>query len=125
MSDDDECPCGKPTVMESCCGPIMAGDVAPATAEALMRSRYTAFVVGDVAHLMRSWHPSTRPTSLVLDKRIVWRGLQIEKCEAGQQFDATGVVVFTAWFEGGSQRERSRFARVGGDWMYVDGETGA
>ncbi|MBK0418955.1 zinc chelation protein SecC [Leucobacter sp. CSA1] len=92
-----------------------------------MRSRYSAFAVGDAAYLLRTWHPSTRPASLELDDGLEWKRLLVEACEAGGPFDATGRVTFTAIArEGGSrlvQRERSRFAREGGAWFYVDGTT--
>jgi SEC-C motif domain protein len=94
------------------------------TAEALMRSRYTAFVRGDAAYLLRSWHPDTRPPALdVAGPR--WTGLCIVATEAGRARDETGVVEFEARYEEGgrpgARRERSRFSRVDGCWVYVDG----
>ncbi len=56
----DPCPCGSGAVFGACCEPIHDGAPAP-TAEALMRSRYSAFVVGDEDHIFRTWHPRTRP----------------------------------------------------------------
>jgi SEC-C motif-containing protein len=90
-----------------------------------MRSRYTAFVVGDRDHLLRSWHPATRPDDLALDPDMRWRGLTIvfaEEDAAG----GSGVVRFRArWSaagENGVLEERSRFARRAGRWVYLDGE---
>lgn len=123
--DGSRCPCGSGDVVDACCGPILAG--APAsTAERLMRSRYTAFATGDVAHLLRSWHPRTRPRTLDLDEGLVWRRLLILDRAAGGPFDDRGIVEFEAfWRQGdarGSMRERSRFVREDRRWLYVDGE---
>lgn len=87
-----------------------------------MRSRYSAFVVGDVAYLVRTWHPRTRPEGLDLDPGMRWAGLEILGTEGGSAFHATGTVTFRASYRGGSLHERSRFERVDGAWVYVDGE---
>ena len=58
------CPCGTGLPYDDCCGPLHAGSTAAATAEQLMRSRYSAFAVGDAAYLLATWHPSTRPAAL-------------------------------------------------------------
>lgn len=92
-----------------------------------MRSRYTAYSVGDIAHLERSWHPDARPPDLTLVPGRVWVGLDIVDTDAGRALDAAGVVEFVAHYEGpdgpGAQHERSRFVRHGGSWVYLDGET--
>ncbi len=118
------CPCGLGNPYGSCCGPIHAGSPAP-TAAQLMRSRYSAFTIGDTAYLLRSWHASTRPSELELDESTRWLRLIVEQTEAGGPFDTAGNVTFTAIgrtpdgrFE---QRERSRFVREQGSWFYVDG----
>lgn len=94
-----------------------------------MRSRYTAFAVGDVASLLRSWHPSTRPARLDLDTHTRWLHLSIDDVVPGGPFDDAGIVEFTATFRGphgrGSQHERSRFVRQDGAWFYVDGDPDA
>ncbi len=91
-----------------------------------MRSRFDAFARGDVAHLLASWHPSTRPTALDLDDGVEWRRLQIVDTVAGGAEDAEGVVEFRASYRGpdgaGLLHERSRFARHEGRWVYVDGD---
>lgn len=122
---ETRCPCGRGVPYATCCEPLLAGESAAATAERLMRSRYTAFAVGDAEYLRRSWHPATRPASLELDEGTEWKRLLVERCEAGGPFDGEGTVTFTAIARvDGSrfvQRERSRFARSGGQWVYVDG----
>lgn len=89
-----------------------------------MRSRYTAFVLGETAHLVRSWHPRTRPDDLAIDPDLRWTGLEI--IDAPPTTGDTGVVEFRAgWIEGGTRgflHERSRFVRLRGRWVYVDGD---
>jgi SEC-C motif-containing protein len=96
--------------------------VAP-TAEALMRSRFSAFAVGDAGYLLRTWHPSTRPARLTLDPRQRWTHLEILGTERGGLFDTTGTVEFRAHYRTsdgpGSVHENSRFTREDGRWVYL------
>jgi SEC-C motif-containing protein len=121
-TDADRCPCGSGHVFGECCGPLLAGDAA-ATAVQLMRSRYTAFVLGDAPYLLASWHPSTRPERLELDPDVRWRSLEIVRTERGGPLDREGVVEFAARYdssgERGVQHETSRFLRED-RWRYVD-----
>ncbi|MCR2785838.1 MULTISPECIES: YchJ family metal-binding protein [unclassified Microbacterium] len=118
---DDACPCGLPAALADCCGRYLAGDPAP-TAEALMRSRYTAFATGDARYLEQTWHPGTRPEHLDLDPGMRWQGLEIVAADEG---DKRAYVEFRARFAEGSTRgvlhERSRFVRQSGRWWYLDG----
>ncbi|MDN5724446.1 MAG: YchJ family protein [Propionibacteriales bacterium] len=126
MSGTDRCPCRSGAVLADCCGPVLAQERAARTAEALMRSRYAAFVVGDVDHLLRTWHPGQRPPAMDLDDTIEWRSLQIVDRVGGGLLDDRGEVEFIARFRtagaAGSLHERSRFVRVDGRWLYVDGD---
>ncbi|OKI81058.1 hypothetical protein AMK11_28090 [Streptomyces sp. CB02414] len=116
------CPCGLSEPYAKCCGRLHAGTASAPTAEALMRSRYSAFVKGDAGYLLRTWHPTTRPARLDLDPGMRWTGLEILDTTDGSAFHATGTVTFRASYRGGSLHERSRFERVDGAWAYVDGE---
>ncbi len=116
------CPCGLPEPYEKCCGRLHAGAAAAPSAEALMRSRYSAFVRLDAGYLLRTWHPRTRPATLDLDPGMRWAGLEILDATAGSAFHTTGTVTFRASYRGGSLHERSRFERVDGAWVYVDGD---
>ena len=111
------CPCGLPQPYDLCCGRLHAG-AAAATAEALMRSRYTAFAVGDVDHLLRTWHPSTRPPSLRLDPVTRWLRLEVLDSRGGL-LDPEGRVRFRATSTTGTVEEDSRFVRDAGAWSYV------
>lgn len=119
------CPCGSGAASAACCAPLHDGAPA-ASAEALMRSRFTAFALGLAPYLLATWHPSTRPATLDLDDRLTWRRLQIVDTVAGGVDDVDGIVEFRAsyrTFEGaGLLHERSRFTRDAGQWRYVDGD---
>ena len=125
VADTDPCPCGSGDAFGGCCGPLLRGEPAP-SAERLMRSRYTAFVVGDERHLAGSWHPGTRPRTLDLDPRVWWTGLEILAAEAGRSGDRRGTVEFRAtWRDGretGILHERSRFVFQRDRWWYLDGD---
>lgn len=118
------CPCGSGRDLDTCCGPLVYDGLPAATAEELMRSRYTAFVVGDAAHLWRTWHPRTRPRE-VDPGGVRWTGLVILDVVAGGPDDETGEVEFEAHHTGpdgpGVHHERSTFERRGGRWTYLAG----
>jgi SEC-C motif-containing protein len=109
---------------DECCGPLHRGQARAATAEQLMRSRYSAFAVGDAAYLLRSWHPDTRPTTMELDASVRWVRLDIGRTARGTLSETDGTVEFTAYFRRDgvrdSQHEVSRFSKQSGDWFYVD-----
>lgn len=90
-----------------------------------MRSRFTAFATADTAYLLRSWHPSTRPTALEIDPDTRWTRLDIHEIVGGGPFDTHGVVAFEALYRDGAVpgrlRERSRFVREDRVWTYLDG----
>lgn len=122
----DPCPCGSGAVFGACCEPIHDGAPAP-TAEALMRSRYSAFVVGDEDHIFRTWHPRTRPPGPYCHPGTAWLGLRIVETVGGGAADETGVVEFVARYRAWDGRggvvedelaERSRFIRRAGRWLY-------
>jgi SEC-C motif domain protein len=108
-----------------CCGPALSGAAAAVTAEALMRSRYSAYLIGNTDYLLSTWHPDTRPASLVLDDAQRWIGLTIKSVTAGSERDTEGTVEFIARFKihgrGHRLHERSRFVREQGLWFYRDG----
>jgi SEC-C motif-containing protein len=97
------------------------------TAEALMRSRYSAYVLRNEPYLLATWHVSTRPESLELaDDATKWIGLEIKRSEAGGPGDERGLVEFVARYKVGGRafrlHETSRFVREDGRWYYVDGD---
>lgn len=118
------CPCGSGLPYADCCAPVHRGESTAATAEALMRSRFSAFAVGDVDYLVRSWHSATRPARLRLDPGQRWTRLEILGTDRGGLFDSEGTVEFRAHYREagrpGMLDERSRFVREDGRWVYLD-----
>jgi SEC-C motif domain protein len=132
------CPCGGPS-LASCCGPFIAGQAVPFTAEALMRSRYTAYTLKEEDYLRATWHPSTRPLEPIIDQneKIQWLGLEVKsalrlrqrKADLPEQPDSDAVE-FVARFKIGGRAHRlhevSRFVRETGEdgvdrWFYLNG----
>ncbi|WP_026127245.1 YchJ family protein [Nocardiopsis xinjiangensis] len=118
-----DCPCGSGRTYAECCGLLHAGTSRASTAEQLMRSRYSAFAVGDQAYLRRSWHPDTCPPDLRPDAGTTWTGLEILAVSEGTPFHREGTVEFAAHYRDasgpGQMREHSRFVRHEGAWVYL------
>jgi SEC-C motif-containing protein len=90
---------------------------------ALMRSRYTAYVLERAPYLLTTWHPDHRPAELVFEPGLKWLGLEVRSFS---QSDNTGRVHFVARVRDASGRanrieERSRFVLLSGRWLYLDG----
>lgn len=124
MSD---CPCGRDLPYAECCGLYVddfAGRPAP-DAQALMRSRYSAFVLERGDYLLATWHASKRPSKISFDPGVKWLGLEVRDFKV---IDADHAEVeFVARQRDRSGRavrlhERSRFVREDGRWYYVDGD---
>lgn len=123
---DESCPCGTGRPFHSCCQPYLDRVTDAATAEALMRSRYSAFVLRDEDYLRYSWHPEHCPGQIHLNDETRWLGLKIINTVAGGSADKTGEVEFIARSKrnGKASRvhENSRFSRYERRWVYIDGE---
>lgn len=124
------CHCGSGAGYAECCGRFIdAGEVAP-TAELLMRSRYSAYVIRAWDYLLQTWHASSRPVGvdLAADPAPKWLGLKIVATSGGGGADDTGEVEFIARYkvQGRAVRlhERSHFVREQGRWYYLGGQTG-
>lgn len=116
------CPCGSDLDEAACCGRWLSGNAAP-TAEALMRSRYTAYVRQRADYLLQTWHPDTRPPAIDFEPGTKWLGLSVKS--ARDTGPDTADVVFVARYKigGGSAvrlAEHSRFRWEKGRWYYVD-----
>ena len=121
-----DCPCGSGHEYNECCGQLISAQQVALTAEQLMRSRYTAFVIGDGDYLRRTWHPDTCPKEIGLDEQTRWLGLKVKSTTAGTASDDNGTVEFVARYKiagrGHRLHEVSRFVRRDGQWLYLDGE---
>jgi len=122
----DICPCSPEKKFTLCCEPYLNNNAHPATAEILMRSRYTAYVLHNTDYLLATWHPTTRPKSLELQQEIKWLGLKVISSHEGMENDTSGTVEFVARnkLAGHAFRlhENSRFLRENGRWYYLDGD---
>jgi SEC-C motif-containing protein len=120
---EGNCPCLSGEQYSECCGRFHRGEAEAPTAEQLMRSRYSAFVVRDEGYLLRTWHPHSRPGRLELDPAMQWRRLDILSTSLGGPLDTEGVVEFAAHYrhdgDRGVQHETSRFVRQNRRWYYV------
>jgi SEC-C motif-containing protein len=119
------CPCQHDRLLGDCCGRYFAKADAP-TAEQLMRSRYSAFVLQNTDYLLATWHPRTRPETLDFSQQTgVWQRLDIIHCQGGQATDHEGAVAFKAYFtQQGLEHvmhEISRFVKHHNHWLYSTG----
>lgn len=126
ISPTTPCPCGRDLAYRQCCGRYHAGQPAP-DAEALMRARYSAYVLQDAGYLLASWDPQTRPQSLWLQDapgaRTQWLGLSVKRHVATGPDRAEVQFVARYRVGGGSavkMVEHSRFRRIDGRWYYLD-----
>ncbi|MBC9250246.1 hypothetical protein A9179_08160 [Pseudomonas alcaligenes] len=125
---NEACPCGSGDILERCCGHYHAGTPAP-SAQILMRSRYSAYALGQIDYLLATTLPAQQAG---LDREAIrtwslgstWLGLEVESAEliGGQPEHA--FVTFTArWHDGSgehSHRERSAFVQHAGRWYFID-----
>lgn len=121
------CPCGSGSSYADCCAAFHAGLRPAPSAEALMRSRYSAYALKKAAYLIATWHSDTRPAALELDDDTTrWIGLDILRTANGKPLDTDGEVEFRAHYLAGSRRGRlheiSRFVRLHSAWAYLDGD---
>jgi SEC-C motif domain protein len=136
------CPCGSAILYSQCCEPYLLGKAFAPTAEALMRSRYTAYHKGNVDYLIATLHPKSsqkidRQSLLETITTTRWLGLTVIKAQKGQIQDRRGIVEFEAKYEeikgrsGAKERkkdrpgclhERSRFVKEEGQWFYSEGD---
>lgn len=115
--NDQPCPCGSGTTYGECCRPLHQGKRLAETAEELMRSRYSAYAVGNLGYVFRTWHPSTRPDDVTPTPGLRWMRLEV----IGSTKDT---VEFRAHHTNpdGVLHEVSRFEQRAGRWLYVDGD---
>jgi len=121
------CPCGSGVAYDTCCGRWHAGSqhLQATTAEALMRSRYSAYVRSLGAYLQDTWHPGTRPAQApTFEPGVQWLGLEVKRHTVIGADRAE--VEFVARSKVGGRarrlRETSRFVRQAERWYYVDGD---
>ncbi|HLV21388.1 MAG TPA: YchJ family protein [Polyangiaceae bacterium] len=125
------CVCGTGESTETCCLPLIRGERRAETAEQLMRSRYTAYALGEIDHIIGSHDPERvddvdRASTEAWSKQAEWLGLEILGTEAGGPHDDAGTVDFLARYKMRGvvvpHRERAEFRKHDGHWVFVDGK---
>ncbi len=152
MNNEIECPCGRMEpgangkvarkLFSVCCKPFIQGDTKPDYCEQLMRSRYSAYTLGDADYLIQTWHPSkqallNRNDLLQSAKETEWLSLDVVKNDQEGSF---GTVEFNAFYRQrrsdnnaghtndksiSCMHEVSRFEKIADQWYYFDGELDA
>lgn len=127
------CPCCSGVEFALCCEPFLTGAAVPATAEQVMRARYTAYTRADIPFLMNTLHPENRDegdeeSARTWAKESEWLGLEILGTQLGGPGDEQGLVEFLANFrdktgQAHTHHERSLFLKVDGRWLFREGET--
>jgi len=120
------CPCGSNIEYSLCCAPYIAGDKYPLTAEALMRSRFTAYSMENTDYIKETWDKASQPDqSTFSDEAIAWQRLEIIDTKKGGLHDNKGIVEFKAYYSNKGEdyllHEVSRFSKTNERWFYIDG----
>ena len=120
------CPCGSKSPFADCCRRYISGAELAPTAEALMRSRYSAYASNNLQYVQNTWHPDSLPADLRLVPGQSWIGLKIKHTELGQASDESGVVEFIARYKRNGRAKRlheiSYFAKKNNRWLYLRGD---
>ena len=128
---DNNCPCGSGRAFELCCEPYLLGRLPAPTAEALMRSRYTAYTLCSIDYLYQTSGPHVRREfdaegSKRWAESAEWTGLEVLATEGGGEQDETGTIEFVAHYaikeKPFEHHEKAQFAKVNGKWFFIDGE---
>ena len=132
MSDTkDLCPCGSGKLYSECCEPIIKGSAKAPTAEALMRSRYSAYVKHEIDHIAKSCVQDPDKNEIDMEEtrrwseESTWHGLKILRTEKGKENDKEGIVEFSATYTRGGLKdvhlEKAKFVKKDGEWVYHSG----
>jgi len=124
---DNNCLCGTGLPYEQCCQLLHTGQSKAKTAEALMRSRFTAYAMQNSDYLLQTWDKPSRPENIDFSKETgTWTSLTIISTKKGGAKDSKGIVEFKAYFTQDGQEqvmnEISRFVKKQDQWFYLDGK---
>lgn len=126
MQESALCPCCSELTYGECCAPYIKEEKEAPGPEELMRSRYTAFCIGDIDYVKNTWHPETLPDDLDADEPNDWIGLEIIEVAIDEEEGVEGEVEFIAKliYDGKLEtlHEVSQFEKIDGHWLYHSGE---
>jgi SEC-C motif domain protein len=131
FTDTSQCPCGSGVTLGQCCGAIISGKEMAKSAEALMRSRYTAYVVGDIDHIKKTQDSKSggdfdEGVAKEWSQKSEWKSLEVVRTEKGLESDSIGMVEFKATFlyEGkeSCHHETAFFKKQDGNWVFSEGK---
>ncbi|MBI9074152.1 MAG: YchJ family protein [Desulfatibacillum sp.] len=126
-----QCPCGSEKEYEACCQPLIKGEAEAKTAEALMRSRYTAYSLAEIEYIGATIDPERNEdfdekSARDWAENSQWHGLEVVSTRKGGEDDETGQVEFIASYTQSNARtkhhELAEFRKIDGKWFFVDGE---
>ena len=122
----EACLCDSGLDYNNCCGPFHSGSTIPSTALALIRLRFSAYVLRNADYLATTWDDSKRPAKIDFSKETaIWQNLLIVANKKGQPADSKGIVEFKAFYQQDGEdcfmHEISRFVKIAGRWVYLDG----
>ncbi len=130
---NENCYCGSAKSYSDCCGPFLDGFSLPKTAEQLMRSRYTAFILKHTNYIKNTMVSPALDffdEKFILNSPIIWKKLEVLDKQQGESTDEEGIVLFKAYYKENQEdmavsflEERSIFKKIAGKWFYVTGET--
>jgi SEC-C motif domain protein len=120
------CLCGSGIEYGQCCGQFHSGEKLADTAEALMRSRFTAYAMNNTDYILATWQTQVQQEKLNFgEENIAWQRLEIIDTKKGGLNDTKGIVEFKAFYQNNGEdyllHEISRFAKSNGRWFYIDG----
>ena len=128
MENNNKCHCGNNEPFEKCCRRYIIGNINPPTALALMKSRYSAFVIKNIDYLVKTAHPSLnakKSSLLEWANQVTWKKLRIISSTAGTGNHTAGEVEFKAYYKQGLkndiQHEKSLFTKENNTWYYTKG----
>jgi SEC-C motif-containing protein len=129
----NKCPCGTGRPFSECCEPFIKGEAVPATAELLMRSRYSAYTLADIAYIKRTSAPEAlkdfdAKAAKEWAEGAEWKSLQILSTDKGGPEDKKGTVEFQAVYSQDGKtlehHEVSKFRKgSSGEWLFIDGDS--
>ena len=131
MNSMDSCPCGSGRSYAECCAPYITGARLPPTAEALMRSRYSAYVKHAINYILETYIKDNETSidpkqTKEWSEESNWLGLKILSVEKGAVSDTEGGVEFEAIYEQAGHKEvhheNARFKNQDGKWLYDQGK---